>query len=56
MEILIEMKRVGNIIRVTAMDPESGREVMFQAPASTPHSDLQRLAANKLKYVLKKEE
>ena len=53
-EILIEYKRIGNIMRVSAVDAETGTEVTFQAPANAHPSDLQRLAVNKLKYVMQK--
>ena len=53
-EILIEIHRVGGILRVAAVDVASGTEVVFQAPASTGHAALQQLAANKLRYVREK--
>jgi hypothetical protein len=51
-EILIETVRIGATLRVTAIDAASGTEVVFQAPAATPRSEIQRLAANKLHYVM----
>jgi hypothetical protein len=54
-EILIEIKRIGAIVRVSAIETESGTEVIFQAPASTSSADLKKLASNKLRYVMKKE-
>jgi hypothetical protein len=53
-EVLIEYVRVGAIVRVTAIDPVTGTEVVFQAPASLHPSELRQTAVNKLKYVLKK--
>jgi len=55
-EILIEIQQVGSSLRVSALDPESGAEVVFQAPASSRKEDLRKLAVNKLNYVLKKAE
>ncbi len=53
-EILIETKRIGAVLRVAAIDPVSGIEVVFQAPATTSREALQRLAASKLQYVMAK--
>jgi hypothetical protein len=53
-EILIETRRIGIFLRVTAVDAETGLEVVFQAPASTSSQSLQRVAASKLRYVMQK--
>jgi hypothetical protein len=53
-EILIETIQIGSILRVTAVDAVTGLEVMFQAPLSAGRESLQRLAADKLRYVQKK--
>ena len=53
-EILIETRRIGATLRVTAVDAASGTEVTFQAPASVGREQLQRLAASKLRYVMNK--
>jgi predicted acylesterase/phospholipase RssA len=53
-EILIESMRIGNALRVTAVDAETGVEVTFQAPASASRASIQRLAADKLNYVMGK--
>ncbi len=53
-DILIEIKRIGGILRVAAIDTASGTEVVFQAPGSMKEISLKRLAAAKLAYVLKK--
>ena len=53
-EILMECTRMGNIVRVAAVDPMTGTEVIFQAPASTSQQSLQNLAASKMRYVLGK--
>jgi predicted acylesterase/phospholipase RssA len=54
-EVIFEYTRIGNSIRVTAVDAETGTEVVFQAPTGTPTSDLQKMAVNKLKYVMGKQ-
>ena len=53
-EIFIETHIVGGIMRVTAIDAETGVEVVFQAPPKTPRSGIEKLAAGKLRYVLRK--
>jgi hypothetical protein len=54
-EIIIETRRVGKAFRVTAIDVESGTEVVFQVPVSLGRRDMQRLATSKMRYVLNKE-
>ncbi len=54
-DILIEIRRIGGILRVAAVDAASGTEIVFQAPSSTNLSVLQRLAASKLRYVRERE-
>ena len=53
-EILIETRRIGAALRVTAVDAESGVEVVFQAPANTSREKLKLLSASKLRYVMNK--
>lgn len=55
-EVLIEMRRVGNAIRIAAIDPISGTEVTMVAPRKTHISDIKRIAARKLAYVLGKKQ
>lgn len=53
-EIIIEIQRVGAILRVAAVDVATGTEVIFQAPASASSIAINRLAADKLRYVMRK--
>ena len=53
-EIIIEIQRIGAILRVAAVDVATGTEVIFQAPATASRLAIDRLAADKLRYVLKK--
>lgn len=53
-EILIECVQIGTALRVTAIDAETGREVVFQAPASSSRMAIQKLAADKMRFVLNK--
>ena len=53
-EIIIEIQRIGSILRVAAVDVATGTEVIFQAPASASRIAINRHAANKLRYVMRK--
>ena len=53
-EIIIEIQRIGAILRVAAVDVATGTEVTFQAPTWASRLSIHRLAANKLRYVLRK--
>jgi hypothetical protein len=53
-EILMEIHRIGKALRVSAMDVGTGTEIVFQAPSSTSHAELKKLALSKMRYVLKK--
>ena len=48
-EIIIETQRIGDILRVAAVDVATGTEVIFQAPASASRLSIHRLAANNTK-------
>ena len=53
-EILMETQRIGMYLRVTAVDVDTGTEVVFQAPSYSSRMALQHLAASKLRYVMNK--
>ncbi len=53
-EVLFEYVQMGNSVRVTAIDADSGLEVMVQVPARLSGPDLQRVALQKLRYMLAK--
>ena len=53
-EIIIEIQRIRAILRVAAVDVATGTEVVFQAPASASRIAINRLAVNKLRYVMRK--
>ena len=53
-EIIIEIQRIRAILRVAAVDVATGTEVVFQAPASASRIAINRLAAAKLQYVMRK--
>lgn len=50
-EILLECVRIGNVLRVAAVDPRTLDEVVFQAPPGTSLADLERLARLRLGHV-----
>ncbi len=53
---LIEFRQIGNSMKVSAVDPASGKEVSITGPANAARHDLTRLAVQKLEYVLRKEQ
>lgn len=50
---LIEFQRIGHLVKVTAIDPVTGMEVVIQGPASAGEQALSQLAVKKLEYVLR---
>jgi hypothetical protein len=53
-EILFEMRYVGRVVRVSAIDPATGTEVVSVGDAERSIAALKRIAARKLLYVLKR--
>ena len=53
-EVLLEYHRIGNAVRVSAIDPVTGTEVTIQGPASASETALRHTAITKLRYVLSK--
>lgn len=54
LSIILEITRIGNAQKVTAVDEYSGTEVSFIAPVNAPRSEIDRLARAKLIYVMNK--
>lgn len=54
-EYLIEFIQIGNSVKVSAVDAVSGREVSIIGPATASRDHLKRVAINKLKFILSKE-
>ena len=52
--VLLEFHRVGNLVKVSAVDPETGIEVSISGPASAGEAALSHAAVRKLRYVLAK--
>lgn len=51
-EVLIEFRRIGNLVKVTATDPVTLTEVTIQGPAYSSQETLRRAVVAKLNYVL----
>ena len=54
LSIILEITRVGNSQKVSAIDELSGVEISFIAPVSASRMDIERLARSKLAYVISK--
>jgi hypothetical protein len=52
-EVLFEFTAVGAVMKVAAIDAETGVEVMVMGPAHARRADLQKLALAKLRQRLK---
>ena len=53
---IIEFITMGNSVKITVVDPKTGREVATIGPKTASRSELVRVAVNKMNYVLKKEQ
>lgn len=51
-EVLLEFRRIGNVVKVTATDAATLTEVTIQGPANASRESLRRTAVAKLNYVL----
>jgi hypothetical protein len=51
-EVIIEMRPVGSVVRVAAVDVATGTEVIVMGPAASPPKALEELAIAKLKKKL----
>lgn len=54
-EIYVEFVVMGNTVKVTAVDSESGLEASIVGPAGAPRAALAEAARRKLEYVAKKQ-
>ena len=52
-EFLIEAYQLGDMVKVSAIDPDTGTEVFVVGPAKARFKDLERLALKKLMKRLK---
>ena len=54
-DIFVEFVLLGNSIKATAIDPDTGLEASIVGPANAPRSTLADAARRKLEYVQKKQ-
>jgi hypothetical protein len=54
-EVYFEFVAIGNVVKVTAIDSQTGIEVSAMGPARSSQADLQQLALQKLKARLRRE-
>jgi hypothetical protein len=52
--VLLEFRPVGNSVKVSAIDQNTGTEVLIVGPRNAAESDLREAVIRKLKYVLEK--
>jgi hypothetical protein len=52
--VILEFVRLGRLIRVSAMDPDSLTEVVLQGPAAAGEAALRRAVLEKLAYALRR--
>jgi hypothetical protein len=50
-EIFVEFVILGNVVKATAIDPDTGHEASIVGPASAPRAILAENARKKLEYV-----
>jgi hypothetical protein len=53
-EIFVEFVILGNAVKATAIDPDSGLEASVVGPANAPRAAMAQAARKKLEYVAKK--
>ncbi|MBL6946161.1 MAG: hypothetical protein ISR47_05950 [Rhodospirillales bacterium] len=52
--VYFEFLRMGNVVKVSAIDPKTGTEVCIVGSPKAGQENLKRVAARKLEYVMKK--
>ena len=52
--VYFEFLRMGNVVKVSAIDPKTGTEVCIVGNPKAGQETLKRVAARKLEYVMKK--
>ncbi len=53
-EVYVELHRIGQIVKATAMDTQTLTEVVTQGPVSAGEKALKEAAIRRLEYVLRK--
>lgn len=54
-EIFVEFVQLGNTVKATAIDPDTGLEASIIGPANAPRATLAEAARRKLEFVAKKQ-
>jgi hypothetical protein len=54
-EVLFEFVPCGNVVKVTAIEPETKLEAVVVVPAALDVAQMKQLAMQKLAYLLKKQ-
>ncbi len=54
-EVIVEFIKVGRVLKVCAICAKTGREVSMVGDPKASQKELERIAINKLKYVMQKE-
>ena len=54
--IYVEFVRQGNVVKATAIDPQSGLEASIVGPAGAPQAMLAQAARRKLDYLARKKD
>ena len=55
-EIFVEFVQMGNTVKATAIDPETGREAAVIGPANAPRHTMAEAARRKLEYLASKKQ
>ena len=54
-EYIIEFYRIGNLVKVTAIDTVTAIEAVVMCPTTVSQKDMKKLAVQKLEYLLRKQ-
>lgn len=54
-EIIFEYRRLAEMVEVSAMHVNSGREIAISVPASLTKDEMKQIALKRLTYVMNKE-
>ena len=52
---ILEFHKVGNSVKVTAIDPATGKEATIISPLNVPQEQASKIAVQKLEYILGKQ-
>jgi hypothetical protein len=55
-EVLFELRRIGDVVKVSAIEPRTNTEVSIMGPASAGEYALKKIALRKLQYVMTRRE